>query len=242
MIIKKFKDVDTTLQGRVGGKAFNLAKLKSFGLNVPNGFVVVDYEDCVENNEAIVKMFDDLSLKMVAVRSSAICEDGAQTSFAGQFETILFVKKDNLIEAVQKCFWSNQNESAIFYAQENNIEKENTKVSVVVQTMIDSEISGVMFTQNPITEEDEILVECILGVGEQLVQGEVTPSQIRISKTDGVAISYLGEKIIREDKIAELFQNAKKKEKCFGCPQDIEFAVENNILYILQARPITTLS
>lgn len=99
-----------------------------------------------------------------------------------------------------------------------------------------------MFTQNPITEEDEILIECILGVGEQLVQVEVTPSQIRISKTDGVAISYLGEKIIREEKIAELFQNAKKIEKSFGCSQDIEFAVKNNILYILQARPITTLS
>ena len=241
MVIKEFKNVDLSMQGRVGGKAFNLAKLKNFGLNVPNGFVVVDYEDNDKNNKDIEKMFESLGLETVAVRSSAICEDGEQTSFAGQFETILFVKKEGLIDAIKKCFESNQNESAVFYAEENNIAKENTKVSVVVQTMIDSEISGVMFTHNPITEEDEILVECVLGVGEKLVQGEITPSQIRISKTGGEVLTYLGDKILKDDKLRELYTNAKQIEKCFGTPQDIEFAVANETLYILQARPITTL-
>lgn len=241
MIVEEFKSFDQSLQNKVGGKAFNLAKLKQFGLNVPNGFVVIDYENTSQNNQTILNMFEKLGLETVAVRSSAICEDGAVTSFAGQFETILFVKKENLIESVEKCFLSNQNESAMFYAQENNIAKENTKVSVVIQKMIDSEISGVMFTQNPITEENEVLIECIEGVGEKLVQGEITPSQIRLEKPSGNIISYFGNKLINEDRISELFENSKKIENCFGCPQDIEFAIEKNVLYILQTRPITTL-
>ena len=241
MIVKEFKDVDLSFQGRVCGKAYNLAKLKSFGINVPNGFVIIDYEDNKENNALILDIFKKLSLQTVAGRSSAICEDGAQTSFAGQFETILFVKQDNLLQAVQQCFASNKNESAMFYAKENNIEEENTKVSVVVQTMINSEISGVMFTQNPIREEEEILIECILGVGEKLVQGEITPSQIRLQKDNGEIISYLGEQIINTEQVKQLFEVGTKIEKCFGCAQDIEFAISNNILYILQTRPITTL-
>ena len=241
MIVEEFKSFSADLQSKVGGKAFNLAKLKQHGLNVPNGFVVIDYENTPQNNQQILEMFKNLGLETVAVRSSAICEDGAVTSFAGQFETILFVKQENLIDAVEKCFLSNQNESAVFYAQENNIARENTKVSVVVQKMIDSEISGVMFTQNPITEENEVLVECIKGVGEKLVQGEITPSQIRLEKPSGQIISYFGDKLIDDDKVSELFENSRKIETCFGCPQDIEFAIEKNILYILQTRPITTL-
>lgn len=241
MIVKELKDVDLSMQGKVGGKAYNLAKLKSYGINVPNAFVIVDYEESSENNKTILDMFDKLSLDTVAVRSSAICEDGAITSFAGQFETILFVKKEGLIDAVKKCFDSNKNESAVFYAKENNIEEENTKVSVVVQTMINSEISGVMFTQNPIREEDEILVECILGVGEKLVQGEITPSQIRLDKTSGDVISYIGDEILSEGRVKELFEVGTKIEKCYGTAQDIEWAIAGNVLYILQTRPITTL-
>lgn len=238
MEIRQFKDIGSSFESKVGGKALNLAKLQRFGFNVPNGFVLVDFD--ATQSKKIFDMFERLKLKTVAVRSSAICEDGSATSFAGQFETILFVKKSNLIAAIETCFSSNKNENAVFYAKQNNILEEDTKVSVVVQTMIKSEISGVIFTTNPVSEDDEILIECILGVGEKLVQGEITPSQIRLDKATGKVISYLGEKLIDEKQITELYQMGMGIEKAFGSAQDIEFAFANNELFVLQARPITT--
>ena len=240
-MIKEFKDIKDDFQNEVGGKAFNLAKLKKFGLNVPNGFVVTDYSGTDSENEQIFNLFDKLKMTSVAVRSSAICEDGSATSFAGQFETLLFVKKENLISSIQTCMNSNQNENAVYYAKSNNISEADTKVSVVIQEMISSEYSGVLFTQNPISDEDECLIECIKGVGEALVQGEITPSQIRLKKLNGEVLSYIGENFLGPEQIKELYDAGLHIEKCFGSPQDIEFAVENDTLYIIQARPITTI-
>lgn len=201
-------------------------------LNVPNGFVCTSLDE----NE-IYKKIEELNLNVVAVRSSAICEDSKENSFAGQFETILNVDKTNLIESIDKCFKSSNEINVKEYAIEKNVPENQMKVAVIVQEMINGDISGVMFTKNPINNNKEIVIEFVKGLGEKLVQGEETPSQVIIE--DDKIKQYLGEKFLKENVIIELANIAAKIEEYFGMPQDIEWTIKNDIIYVLQARPIT---
>lgn len=201
-------------------------------LNVPNGFVCTS----IDENE-IYKKFDELNLNIVAVRSSAICEDSKENSFAGQFETILNVDKTHLIESVYKCFKSSNEINVKQYAIEKNVPENQMKVAVIVQEMIDGDISGVMFTKNPINNNNEIVIEFVRGLGEKLVQGEATPSQVIVENKK--IKQYLGDKLLTENTIIKLANIATKIEKHFGIPQDIEWTIKNDIIYVLQARPIT---
>jgi phosphoenolpyruvate synthase/pyruvate phosphate dikinase len=186
-----------------------------------------------------------MNLKKVAVRSSAVCEDGKNNSYAGQFETFLNVDRCNLIDSIKKCFKSNEADNIKGYIEEKNIINDNTNVSVIVQEMIDGEISGVMFTCSPITQENEIIIEFVYGLGEKLVQGEETPIQIIVNKdTFEIKINYKrGQDITykEEKKFKELAEIGIEIEKIYRMPQDIEWTIKNNEIFILQTRNITNI-
>ena len=206
----------------------------------------------------------------VAVRSSATAEDLPDASFAGQQQTFLNVRgPPRLLESVKGCFASLYTARAIYYREKKGFDHMKVYLSVVVQKQIDSESSGVLFTVNPSTNnKEEIVIEAGWGLGETVVSGSITPDMYVISKSSGkmkekkinfqewkLALDDNLRKTVRKDltpergksqkvsdeKILELADLGKKIEEHYGRPQDIEFAIETNKVYIVQSRPITTL-
>ena len=233
-MIYKLDEITKKDVQEVGGKAANLGELIKFGFNVPKGFVCT----AKENKNNIYNMYNKLKLDKVAVRSSAICEDGTQNSYAGQFETFLNIDKEEIIKSVEKCYRS---ENIKGYINEKNIVDDNTKVSVIVQEMIDGDISGVMFTKDPVSGDDTIIIESVLGLGEKLVQGEVTPAQIIINKNTLTMENKVGIKMLSNNEIELLSKIGLELERFFKAPQDIEWSLKDGKIYILQTRNITTL-
>lgn len=214
-----------------------------------------------------VKKFTELPL--VAVRSSATAEDLPEASFAGQQETFLNIEGEaNLIESVRKCWASLFEPRAIFYRQEHNFDHFKVGIAVPVQKMIQSETSGVMFTVDPLTNNKiTIVIEAIFGLGELIVQGTITPDHYKINKQ---SLKIFEKQIAPQEKMLKLQKSrnilktipkklqknqkltdrqiteiaiwGKKIEKHYYFPQDIEWAVENGHIYILQTRPITTIN
>lgn len=260
----------------VGGKAASLGELINAGLPVPPAFVITtncykkfkNLEFPVEVKELILKAFDDLRSERVAVRSSAIGEDSKGASWAGQLETYLNISKENLIETIRKCWESIYSERALSYAAEKNVNKNDLAIGVVVQKMVNSEISGIMFTVNPVTnDKNQIMIEAGYGLGELLVQGIITPDNFLLNKKtfqileskietqetmliykngETMQVSVPKEKknmpALNEKQIAELVRMGLIIEKHYLTPQDIEWAFEKGKFYIVQSRPITTLS
>ena len=205
----------------------------------------------------------------VAVRSSATAEDLPTASFAGQQATFLNVKgKDKIIRAVRGCWASLFTARAIYYRERNHFEHMKVLISAVVQKMVDAEKSGIMFTINPSTnKKDEIVIEAVYGLGEMIVGGEVNPNfylvgkekrdikQIEIRKqTLGLFRNEKGEnekieiprdeqerQILDEKQIRELARLGLKIEQHYGRPQDIEWAIEDGEIFIVQSRAVTTI-
>lgn len=206
----------------------------------------------------------------VAVRSSGTAEDLEDASFAGQQETFLYVVgKDNLVQFIKACWASLYNDCAIFYRREKGFDESEIAIAVVVEKMVNSEKSGVLFTTNPITNDRSVvMIEATWGLGEGLVQGLVNPDNYVIQKETCVFDSrYIAEKeimivrkdacggvetvdvpgellnapVLTDDECKQLVELARKTEAYYQKPQDIEWAFENNKLYLLQSRPITTL-
>ena len=216
----------------------------------------------------IIKAGRDLPL--VAVRSSATAEDLPEASFAGQQATYLNIKgNDSLVQAVKECWASLFTARAIFYRVQNNFPHDKVLIAVVVQKMIQSKSAGVIFTINPTNNhENEILIEAAYGLGEAVVSGSLTPDNYIVDKKTleiirkkttkqtwyfelDINLKKTIKKMVSEDKqnlqkisdseIIKLAQIARNIEKHYQKPQDIEFAVDNNNLYIVQSRPITTI-
>jgi pyruvate,water dikinase len=268
IFLDKISSEDLSL---VGGKAMSLSEMIKAGMNVPPGFsITTNVYNSGLNSEIenqILKAFDKLGADRVAVRSSAVAEDSKSASWAGQLETYLNVNKSELIDAVKKCWDSVNSEHAKEYASQNKVSEADKSVGVVVQKMVDSDVSGVMFTANPVSNNlDEIVLEAIYGLGELIVQGAVTPENLIINKKTGRVVgssssrqakmlvykngkneevevpdNKLNRSILSEAEIKELTDTAIRIEKHYGIPQDIEWAIENGKLYITQSRPITTL-
>lgn len=215
----------------------------------------------------IIKAFKRLGAKYVAVRSSATAEDSKIDSWAGQLETYLNVTRGNLIECVKKCWASLYTPRALLYQEKRGLKKGNVLVAVVIQKMIQSEISGVCFNVHPVTRnKNQMIIEACWGLGEALVQGLITPDSYVIQKSNfkilDTNVNSQEKMIIRkgngtemvsvpetkrdkqkilEKQIKELAKICLKIQNHYKEPQDIEWAFEKNKFYIVQSRPITTL-
>ena len=183
----------------------------------------------------ILKTFREIKLRNVAVRSSATVEDSLDISWAGELESYLNITETSLLDSVKKCWASLFTPRAIIYSKEKgNFEKNS--VAVVVQEMIIPEISGVCFTQNPVTKnKNQIVIEAGYGIGEAIV--------IRQSKEGTKKTKLENEKQYKQKlngrQMIELSTLCKKIEKIYKRPQDIEWTFENNKFNIVQSRPIT---
>ncbi|MCI6931063.1 MAG: phosphoenolpyruvate synthase [Methanobrevibacter boviskoreani] len=204
----------------------------------------------------------------VAVRSSATAEDLPDASFAGQQDTYLHVKGvDEVVEYVQKVWASLFEARAIFYREENNFDHDKVYIAVCVQQMVQAEKSGVMFTVNPSTGEQVAMIESSWGLGEAVVSGDVTPDHYDVNKANNKIENLIvsdkkymytndengtsirvnvpeekrNERVLSDEDLNNLVEMGKTIENHYGQPMDTEWAIEKGRLYLLQARPITTL-
>ena len=221
----------------------------------------------IENE--IIKEFKKLGTKFVAVRSSATAEDGAEHAWAGQLESYLNTTSENLVKNVQKCWASLFTPRAIFYRFEKNLHKDKISVAVVVQMMVESEKSGIAFSVHPVTQDkNQLIIEAGFGLGEAIVSGQITPDSYVVEKNPRRIIDKnISEKtrtlerkkgggnewipvpvkkqktpVLSDKEIFKLSELILKIENHYGFPCDIEWAFENNNFYIVQSRPITTLT
>jgi pyruvate,water dikinase len=222
-----------------------------------------------EIEEAIKRAYDELNLPLISVRSSAHDEDSALHSFAGQLSSYLYISDfENTLKSIKECWASAYSERSLVYRNINKLETVKIKVSVILQEMIDPDISGVLFTCNPINgKNDQIVINSVYGVGEGLVSGLLDADTYIISKKDGTIIEKTivdkNKKLVRDQKEqkcleVEVPQNfisidslseshlktltdcSAKIENFYGRPQDVEWAIKDGVLYILQSRPVTT--
>ncbi len=158
----------------------------------------------------ILTAFAKLDAKLVAVRSSATAEDSAVASWAGELETYLNTEKKNVLERVRQCWSSLFTPRAIFYRHEKNLIDHYVSVAVVIQKMIQSEISGVAFTVHPVTEDrNQMIIEAGFGLGEAIVSGQVTPDSYIVNKKE---MSILDINIGEQSKMLVRKTGSKKGE------------------------------
>lgn len=221
-----------------------------------------EISDVVKNE--IINNYRKLDCRYVAVRSSATSEDGKNHAWAGQLETFLNVDETKIIESVKKCWSSVFSSRALFYRIKNN-DTSDIAVAVVIQKMIQSEVSGVAFSINPTNNNlNEIVIESVLGLGEAIVSGKVTPDtyvvnkeennlkskEIRIQKSKLIKINQNNKWIeiqdgnkqkLSDEMILTLSNSIKKIEEFYTFSVDVEWGIEKGEIFILQCRPITTL-
>ena len=202
--------------------------------------------------------------QLVAVRSSATAEDLPDASFAGQQDTYLNIKgAENVVKNVQMCWASLFGARAIYYRQTQGFDHFKVGIAVPVQLMVQSEVSGIMFTVNPLTNDTtQLSIEAVYGLGQPIVSGELTPDQYLIDKKTfeivkkyivkqqwqdtisgkiDVSAEYKEKQKLEDNYVVELAKLGAKIEEHYGRPQDIEWALQKGKLYIVQSRPVTTL-
>ncbi len=245
--VKRFQELTPEFWSSAGGKGSHLAKMYQSGFPVPEGFVVLpgsfQEEKLIEevwkeiqNNLSIMRKINKNAL--FAVRSSALSEDSSQASFAGEYETVLNVKTDeDVFKAIDMVYQSRLSERVNVYSSVQGIQHTG-KISIVIQLMVASEISGVLFTADPITgNHAKMTGNFVYGLGEQLVSGESDAQTFSFVRPKG---KYEGPKEFKKY-AAKLYRYAVRLESDLGWPQDIEWAVADGMLYLLQTRPITNI-
>jgi pyruvate,water dikinase len=253
-----------------GGKGASLAAMTAAGLPVPPGFVVAasvlersvdadrlralavaqahaEAQALVHTAEPprgeLAAAYERLGAGRVAVRSSATAEDSEAASFAGQQETYLNVEgEDDVCARVVECWASFFSERALFYRSHKG-SLEDLGMAVVVQRMVAAEKAGVVFTADPVQRRrDQMIIEAVFGLGEQVVSGEVTPDHYVVDREGGVKREHLASRgVLSHDELRELAALGRRLEEHFGGPQDVEWAIGDGALYLLQSRPVTTL-
>lgn len=267
-----------------GGKANHLIAVKDTGVQIPEFAVIsADYlssllpadttlpKDFIQSYQFSDDFLSEVSsifknTDFVAVRSSALNEDGNESSFAGQYETKLFVTKETLNDALVAVWISAYSHRVETYKQQNNIS--GTGIAIIVQRMIDADVAGVAFAVNPLTGNDnETVINAAWGLGEGVVSGEIDADlfiveQGKISQqiaekkwaikfdeqakngTNKVLLSKVQSEqaCLNEQQILAVASLVKQLSAHFNAPQDIEFAFENEVLYLLQTRPITAIT
>lgn len=224
-----------------------------------------------EVRDSILAAYDDLEEgdSFVAVRSSATAEDLPDASFAGQQETFLNITREDLVDRVKRCWASLFTQRAIYYRNEQGFDHDVVDIAVVVQQMVDAEKSGVMFTSHPSTGEPKIIIEAAWGLGEAVVSGSVSPDNYVVDReTNEVLEATVADKkiemvkdtetgktiereveddrrkvqVLDESEIEKLVDLGERAEDHYDEPQDIEWAIIDGEVYMLQSRPITTIS
>jgi pyruvate,water dikinase len=262
----------------VGGKAANLSRLARMYHRVPDGFslpvTVMDEGHPLDLRNEITAAISDLinchSLDdfIAAVRSSAVDEDGATASFAGQHETYLnIVGAEAILQAVIRCWESARSEHALEYRRQQGLSIDSPQIAVLVQQLVPADVAAVVFSANPITgNRDEIMINASWGLGESIVGGTVTPDTFIVRKSDlAVVQRVIAEKqhmtvsapggtqevetprflrnvaSLNEEQVIEMAKLALTLETTMGHPVDVECAYAGGQFYLLQCRPITTL-
>ncbi|MGB0862908.1 MAG: PEP/pyruvate-binding domain-containing protein [Saprospiraceae bacterium] len=270
---------------QIGGKAKNLFALQEIGFRVPK-FIVIpadvltpiiadkvnviatidSFEIPSELLKSVLSEFSEETL--FAVRSSAIDEDGSDFSFAGQFESLLFVNKNTLEKAIKTVWKSAFSERVVAYRKKNNL-TQTMSIAIIIQEMIDADVAGVGFGMNPTNgDRNAKVLSAVYGLGEGLVSGELDadtfifknnqPIEQKIAHKTHQLIFNKKEKnglikvnleakkadlpTLNTDNINELVIILDTCQRHFYQPQDIEFAIKNGFVYLLQARPITNLN
>lgn len=255
----------------VGNKAYNLAELAKFNSNVPDAYFLgisffknileeqgklAEYVKYASNlnkyKEQIYKLIDetyidpeifkdklDFDKNTYAVRSSSPNEDSDDKSFAGQYITELFCNSiEFTINSIKKCWKSLLGVHLDKYKTENN---DAIFGGIVVQKMVNADFSGVMFTKNPVSNNNDcIVIECVKGVADKLVDNRVVPDRFFVNQEKIEIIDEINRNNIPHDIILKLAELGQNIEKHYGCEVDIEWAYESGILYLIQCRPITT--
>ena len=269
------KSFDATL---VGGKAANLSRLARMYHRVPDGFslpvTVMDEAHPLDLRNEITAAISDLmachSLDdfIAAVRSSAMDEDGATASFAGQHETYLnIVGAEAIIQAVTRCWESARSDRALEYRRQQGLSVQRPQIAVLVQQLIPADVSAVVFSANPVTgNRAEVIINASWGLGESIVGGTVTPDTFVVRKSDlaithriivdkqRMTVSVPGgtrevdvpgflrkQSVLADEQIMEMARLAITLESTMEYAVDVECACAGSELYLLQCRPITTL-
>jgi len=263
-----FEDPACREVSETGGKAASLATMTQQDLPVPGGFSIpadvlehcVDVdalralaqaqdhaaavklvEDTATVPDAVLEAYAELGGGKVAVRSSACAEDSEAASYAGQQETFLNVEgADAVRKAVIDCWASFFSERALFYRGEKG-SLDDMRMAVVVQKMVDADKAGVAFSNHPITRrKDRMMIEAVHGLGEAVVSGEVTPDQYVVDRKGREKKSQTPHGgVLSADELARISALAVLLEDSHGKPQDIEWAIYRDDVYLLQSRPIT---
>ncbi len=267
-----FSEITDTNAALVGGKGLSLGKAATAGLPVPAGFVVTTqaYRRLAERGirsdagfvRAVGGAYESLGGGLVAVRSSATAEDAADTSFAGQQETILGVEgEEKILDAIERCWRSLFTERAVAYREKQNIDASGLAMAVVVQKLVPAEAAGVLFTRDPLDADGKrMLIEAAWGLGEVVVSGRVQPDRFTLDRSTGAVLSReLGSKAVRvvagieehvppelqrqfcltDDALARLAELGRAVEAFYGDARDVEWAHAGGTFHLLQARPIT---
>jgi pyruvate,water dikinase len=268
----------------VGGKVANLSRLAA-DHRVPPGFCLTAGafgHASVDGSPLQSELYDKVALAYqrlaeqcgvhtpsVAVRSSAVDEDGAEASFAGQHETYLnVVGVEAVVAAIVRCWASLRSERALEYRRQRRLSVEGARLAVLVQQLVPADVSAVLFSANPVTaRRDQIVINANWGLGESIVGGTVTPDTYVVNKAGlGVVSRLVGEKrrmtvavaggtrevevprllrgqpTLTDDEAMEMANLALALEQTMGWPVDVECAISAGRLYLLQCRPVTTLA
>lgn len=251
----------------------NTSELQKVAEDIKSLMINTPIPDDIQN--VIIESYNKLCMDvgnddvMVAIRSSATAEDLPDASFAGQQDTYLNISGiEDVLTNVRMCWASLFEARAIFYRAENDFDHSKVLIAVVVQQMVNSEKAGVMFTVDPSTGEEEMLIEGAWGLGEGVVSGTVTPDTCRYDKVNDEVKSYRintkktmftkdpetgatvqvdvpeekrDERVLTDDDLEQLTQLGRRIQKHYGAPMDTEWGIENGKVFMLQARPITTL-
>lgn len=258
-------------ESRFGGKSVKLGEARARGLPTPPGYALdVDLVEAVVAGNAgaiaaVTPIFHELGAR-VAVRSSAVGEDSEHASFAGQHLTVLNVDSvARMLEAVHAVRSSAHTEAALGYRKKHGLSG-GPRIAIAVQTLVESEVAGVMFTRHPMTGADERVIEAAWGLGEAIVAGLVVPDSYRIARSGEILERTAGEKdlelvpaseggtaevAVDADRAAALCLDDAKLGQlhtlALGCerhyaalgPLDIEWAFAGGTPYLLQCRAIT---
>jgi phosphohistidine swiveling domain-containing protein len=250
--ICRFKELSQGQQASAGGKGGTLARLHQAGYPVPAGLVILPTafaDDGLSSDTLPDGVWSQVQAHLArlrggdpqaafAVRSSALAEDSARASFAGEFETVLDLRTDEAVrQAISMVRRSRHAERVQAYGRARGI-KADHDMAVVVQRMVRADLSGVLFTADPVTgSRSHMSGNYVQGLGDTLVSGQATPHEFTLSRPRG---RYQGPADL-ERFARKLFKLGNRLERDLGCPQDVEWAIAGGKVYILQSRPITTL-